>query len=183
MNRYRVAAVIFFSSIGLGGCTASTPTQTKNPARLQQANPAPREVAADVFDVRLRRSGCYGKCPSYAVTIRGDGAVEFKGERFVAATGTQYEQIPAPKMAALRNALRDPSFAALADDYTPAGPACGLWSTDAATVTMELMLDGRHRTITHYLGCEGAPVLLRGIKKLIDDSADVERWISGASAY
>ena len=181
MNHRCAAIVILLASIVLGACAASTLTKTEG-AALPQANPAPQDVAVDAFDVRLRRSGCYGKCPSYAVTIRDDGAVEFKGERFVAAAGTQHGLVPAPKMAALRNALRDPSFSALADDYTPAGPACGLWSTDAATVTMEFMLDGRHRTITHYLGCEGAPVLLRGIEKLIDDSAGVEHWISGASA-
>ena len=33
--------------------------------------------------IQLSRSVCYGTCPAYSVTIRGDGSVHFSGQKYV----------------------------------------------------------------------------------------------------
>jgi len=41
-----------------------------------------------IESISLSRSGCYGKCPVYQVTINRDGSVEYKGDMFVDHIGT-----------------------------------------------------------------------------------------------
>ena len=39
--------------------------------------------------IQLERTGCYGTCPGYSVTIHGDGRVEYNGKSHVKEIGTQ----------------------------------------------------------------------------------------------
>ena len=47
---------------------------------------APAPLSTD--EVQLTRTECYGTCPVYTVTIRGDGSVVFEGQASVAATSS-----------------------------------------------------------------------------------------------
>lgn len=129
----------------------------------------------------MRRSGCYGKCPSYTVQLAADGAVVFSGERYVAATGTHTGQAGDAGMKALRDLLDAPEIAALHGDYTPsAGKRCGTWATDFPTVSIDIVSAGAERSIRHYLGCEAAPPALQRLEKAIDDTAGVGQWVDAA---
>ena len=55
--------------------------------------PAARPVA-DTDSVQLTMSACEGSCPAYAVTIHGDGAVDYVGDRFVKDVGPRHATIP-----------------------------------------------------------------------------------------
>ena len=41
-----------------------------------------------IESVKLARTGCYGKCPIYQVTINRDGSILYKGDMFVEHIGT-----------------------------------------------------------------------------------------------
>src|SRR4051812_14581782 len=43
---------------------------------------------ADATVITLERTGCFGPCPIYRLTLHGDGTVVFEGKRFVKSTGT-----------------------------------------------------------------------------------------------
>jgi hypothetical protein len=63
------------------------------------------------FEVQLERSGCYGSCPSYSVSVNQNGEVEFVGREFVKVIGTKKYTIPKEDAVAL---ARD--FLALNDE-------------------------------------------------------------------
>jgi len=170
---------------------ASTPPPTTGITAVLVRTPSTESVPSDTtpassgpaFDVTMHRSGCFGRCPSYSVTILADGAVAFSGERFVGATGPQKGQADPSKLKALQALLADPAFANLSGEYTPANPKnCGRWATDAASVSITIGSAPFPRTISHYLGCEGAPAGLRVLEKAIDDAAAVSRWINSESS-
>ncbi|GAC1629074.1 MAG: hypothetical protein NVS9B10_19750 [Nevskia sp.] len=144
-----------------------------------RASPAAQNTG---LDIRLHRSGCFGRCPSYSVRIRADDSVEFSAERFTAATGVQQGTALPSKLQALRDLLRQPGIASLNGDYTTANTKnCGRWATDFPSVTIEIMAGAFPRRIEHYLGCEGAPKALYALEQAIDEAAGSDRWIGAAA--
>ena len=129
------------------------------------------------FEVELRRSGCFGRCPAYRVQVRGDGTVTFTGERDVGSPGEHRDRIPAANVAAFRDELARPPYATLKGRYTPDDPRCGLAATDMASVTLLIRDAGSTRQIEHYLGCSDAPASLHALAKAIDDLSGSARWI------
>src|ERR1700680_1928962 len=54
-----------------------------------------------VETIQLERTGCYGTCPAYSVTIHGDGKVEYNGKSHVKEMGTREVRIETDKIRAL----------------------------------------------------------------------------------
>ncbi len=135
------------------------------------------DISATGFRVELRRSGCFGRCPSYRVSLDGDGTVSFVGERFTAALGEQHGSVASARVVQLQAELRAEPFSALEGRYTPSDPRCGPTVTDMASVDITITDRGRQRHITHYLGCAHAPAALRALAKAIDDATGSARWV------
>lgn len=135
------------------------------------------DVSATDFRVALRRSGCFGRCPSYRVSVDGDGTVRFVGERFTAAVGEQNGRIALAAVMQLRAELRSAPFSLLDGRYTPSDPRCGSAATDMASVDITIIDRGSQRHITHYLGCANAPAALRALAQAIDDATGSARWV------
>lgn len=173
------------AATSVGACAAAVPGHPgQSGSQGDTASSARASLASGgtTFEVRMRRSGCYGRCPSYTVSINGDGVVEFTGERFTAATGVQRGQAPAAALQGLRALLAEPAVAALSGAYTPGDPKrCGVWATDFASVAIELRIDGRSRRIEHYLGCQSAPAALVQLEQAIDTAGGTEQWIEGGA--
>jgi hypothetical protein len=62
-------------------------------ACLAMASSAFAEQAADDAVITLERTVCYGTCPSYKVTLTGDGTVVYEGQNFVRVQGRQEKKI------------------------------------------------------------------------------------------
>lgn len=85
------------TSTALPEKTGSTPTleaqSACRPSTTVKLEPVPltelTRIRAD-DSVTLERTACFGKCPEYSVTLRGDGVVSAKGERNVASAGGQW---------------------------------------------------------------------------------------------
>lgn len=135
------------------------------------------DVSATGFRVELRRGGGFGRCPSYRVSLDGDGTVSFVGERFTAAVGEQHGSVASARVVQLQAELRAEPFSLLEGRYTPSDPRCGSTVTDMASVDITIADRGRQRHITHYLGCADAPAALRALAKAIDDATGSARWV------
>jgi len=174
-------------------CAADPQSQTAaaggsgTPVFGRQAPPqvpaSPRAAPGDGFELHLKRSGCYGSCPSYQVTIHGNGGVDYVGYSHVAVAGAQHGQADPAALGSLRARFADPATATPWGGYTRDKPGCGPWSSDMPGVTIEAYFDGRWRRIEHDLGCSGAPSTLQPLEQAIDAAAQSEQWVSGRSAY
>jgi nucleoid-associated protein YgaU len=120
----------------------------------------------------LERGACFGRCPMYRVQLFDDGALEFVGERFVAAVGTSTAQLDAAALAKLRARVEGSSFARWKQRYTR--PTV----TDLPTV----QLSWKGKTIVHALGDASAPPELTRLENDVDVLLDTARWITGPGA-
>ena len=148
------------------------------PSRPTAPGRTPAATADPEFEVELRRQGCFGRCPSYRVSLSADGTVRFVGERYVASPGEHKGQVPASVVAALRADLQREPFVSLDGRYTPSDPRCGSAATDMASVSIAIRDGGFRRDIEHYLGCSTAPGSLRDLAAAIDTASGSARWIN-----
>jgi hypothetical protein len=123
--------------------------------------------------ITLERGGCYGSCPIYSLSIAGDGTVSYFGEMYVNVKGPASKQVPVSDVQALVDQMLDAEYFELSvPDDCPAGV-----STDAASATTSLTLDGETHTVDHYYGNRCAPAGLRALEDAIDTLADSGTWI------
>jgi Domain of unknown function (DUF6438) len=121
--------------------------------------------------IQLARSGCYGTCPSYVVTIRGDGEATYHGDGFVSFPGTHTAHIDPSAVASLLGKFRSANFLALDDEYR-----AGV--TDNPTYSLSLNLDGKIKIVTDYVGAwVGMPPEVTVLEDAIDEVSDSARWV------
>jgi hypothetical protein len=129
--------------------------------------------------VRLERIGCYGNCPAYAVTIHGDGQVEYNGKSHVKESGAQQARLEPDTIKELMKEFTKAKFLTLSEDYS--GENCARYCTDMATAVTELNLKEVNHRVKHYYGCGGAPKTLFDLESAIDKLANTERWTGDVS--
>jgi hypothetical protein len=136
------------------------------PAPLHNATAAPSARAPGDVVARLERSGCYGECAVYSVTIFGDGSVRYDGSDFVAVKGPREGRADAGAVERLRDAAVHAGFVHM-QDFT--SEDC----TDlpGATIT----IDGH--TVHHYTGDAHAPDSLAALELLVDTAAGDAVWV------
>jgi hypothetical protein len=135
--------------------------------------------AADTIQVVLERGPCYGTCPVYAVTVRGDGTILLDARRHLDTTGTIERRVPGAEVAALMRLMEESGFFGLEASYTLNRFACRPYVTDAALVVIEARVGARHKRVEHDLGCGGAPAALLRIEQRLDSLGGLARWTSG----
>jgi hypothetical protein len=114
--------------------------------------------------------------PEGAFAIRGDGPMPS-----LPITG----RITADRLNELLTGFRLIKFFSLQRRYGSAGrgktgPSCPEYSTDSSSADVTLVINGKRKTVSHYLGCSGAPILDRLIvlEDKIDDLANTQQWTS-----
>jgi hypothetical protein len=123
--------------------------------------------------VQLRRTGCYGTCPDYQVTVSGDGAVRFSGHNFVLIPGDHVAPISSDAVRELIRAFEKADFFSAKDAYTAS-------VTDNPTQTLTLNVGVRTKTVTDYAGTEaGLPLAIRNLEAEVDEVAGTARWVKG----
>lgn len=142
--------------------------------------------------VTLERTMCFGWCPAYALTITADGIVKFtpKGGFALRGDGPMASlpltgKITADRVETLLGEINRINFFSLKRKYGDAGngktsSVCPSYGTDAPSAVITVVVKGKRKTVSHYLGCEGAKILddLERFEKGIDEIADSGRWIS-----
>lgn len=140
------------------------------PASGSNDNPGPIPPAADAA-ITLTRGVCFGFCPDYSVTVRGDGSVTYVGRRFVNVTGEQHATVERAQVQQLLAQFDEAQFTSLHDAYRAN-------ITDLPTYTVALTRNGQTKTVVDYGGLSaGMPQAVRHLEDEIDRVAGTARWV------
>ena len=127
------------------------------------------------YSIHLSRSGCYGSCPGYSVTIHGDGTVSYKGNWYVSIEGEHTAHVSPEAAHQLLDRFRSANFFALKSEYR-----AGV--TDSPTYCLELVIGSRRKAITDYVGqWVGMPASVTELEDAVDQTADSARWVTASS--
>lgn len=138
--------------------------------KVHQPFPATDPVMAVIT---LRRTGCFGTCPDYALTISGDGRVTYTGERFVSVVGPLHYTIRPQKALALVQKFKRGDFYSLKNEYRY--PV-----TDNPTTIIAISVGGQEKKIVDYEGARlGMPQSVTDLERAVDEAAEVRHWVRG----
>jgi len=133
---------------------------------------APTVRPDSAVTITLSRSGCYGTCPSYEVSVSTEGIV-FEGEGFVVASGRHTDTVDPSAVRRLAKKLVAADFYSMNDEYQ-----AGV--TDNPTYVLSISIDGHAKKVLDYVGSwVGMPEVISDLEDEIDTFARTERWIEG----
>jgi len=143
------------------------------PERLPTHHVAPPELRPDSkIEISLRRSRCFGMCPSYTVTV-GMNEIVFDGEASVFALGRHTDRVAPEEVRKLAERFIAANFYSMEDDYT-------FFVTDMPTYVLSIEIDGRRKEVRDYVGnWAGMPAVITELEDEVDRSSHTERWIGG----
>jgi hypothetical protein len=130
--------------------------------------------------IQLERTGCFGTCPAYSLTIHGDGRVEYNGKNHVKEKGSREGRMETDKVRTLASVFKKMKFWGFAEDYS-ATKCSGRICTDMPTAITEFSIRGMTHRVNHYYGCGSAPKPLFDLESVIDKSANSEQWTGDVS--
>jgi len=133
-------------------------------------NSEPLSENDDVI-VTLERTACFGTCPVYLVTIKGDGIVVYEGKDFVEVKGKAETTITQDQINELISEFEKVDYFSLEDSYTERT------ITDAPTVLTSISINGKTKAVEHYHGDLSAPEKLRELEDRIDEIINSDQWI------
>ncbi|WP_160114955.1 ankyrin repeat domain-containing protein [Bryocella elongata] len=139
--------------------------------------PLPEVPYMRTVNISLERTGCLGSCPSYKVTLSGDGDITFvapdRPYAFVTVPGIHHARVSSDTMRELWNSFRRADFLSAQNDYT-----CN-W-TDMPSQTLTVTFGKITKTVHDYGGLVvGLPEAIEHLESAIDEAADTARWVRG----
>jgi hypothetical protein len=133
--------------------------------------PFPEVKDWESMKIALKRTQCFGTCPSYQVEIRGDGSVSYKGEAYVASEGQRASKISAEQVKELVQLFRQADFFSLDDEYR-------FNVTDNPTYTISIAFDRQSKQVVDYAGQRtGMPQAVTDLENAIDRIAGTAQWV------
>ena len=143
------------------------------PERLPETHVAPPPLRRDSrIVVTLLRSGCFGSCPSYKVTIRNDRII-FEGHGNVVAHGVHRDSARPESVRAFARKF-------IAADFYSMDSAYRAGVTDSPTYVLSIEIDGHKKEVVDYVGSwVGMPAIITNLEDAVDSFARTERWIEG----
>ena len=95
--------------------------------------------------ISLKRTQCYGPCPSYSVEVKGTGEVTYFGTGNVLVAGQHHAKLAKSSVEALFAAFRQANYFSLKDDYS-------MFVTDNPTYKTSIEFDGQKKSVLDYVG-------------------------------
>jgi hypothetical protein len=121
--------------------------------------------------ISLERQGCFGSCPGYKVTVRGDGRATYEAGGYVDVIGTHHYRLPPEDVAMLVDSLRSSDIWSLRRAYT-----AGI--TDSATYILTITMGEQEHRLEDYVGqMAGMPSSVSDFEDEVDKRAGAEGWI------
>ncbi|MCH2101834.1 MAG: DUF6438 domain-containing protein [Planctomycetes bacterium] len=147
----------------------------------REASPLDPEISiteyslADFELLTLERTGCYGFCPTYQVTVYVDGLVVYQGYENVSVLGERRGQIDKAGIEELLALCAELDFFGLAAEYRYIEDEEGSRRTvaDQPSRITTLRLGGHGHQVENYFG---GPEALRALEDRIDDLSGVAEW-------
>ncbi|HTC63570.1 MAG TPA: ankyrin repeat domain-containing protein [Candidatus Saccharimonadales bacterium] len=142
--------------------------------RLPQIHTPPPNLHADSnVLITLERTGCFGTCPSYTVTVSTNGIV-FDGSAFVVAVGEHKDKVNADEVRNLAKRFIAADFYSMDSTYVAS-------VTDNPTFTLSITVDGRTKKVVDYVGSwKGMPAVISDLEVGVDKFASTSRWVEGS---
>jgi hypothetical protein len=123
----------------------------------------------------LERTGCYGECPVYRLTVNSDGSVVYVGTRWVKVLGRQQYKISDAQLAELQAAFERANFSLLR--YYDK-----VESTDDDWAHISYRRGAGFKRVRHYHGDNTAPAALAALEDEFDRIVDSGRLVGLPSA-
>jgi len=142
----------------------SVATLAVPPTQTTPSGPASTET----IEITLQRTTCFGTCPEYMVTLRGDGTVTYSGRQFVRTPGTHTWKIDPAAVRALAREMETAGFFELMNEYTSL-------ITDNPTTYTTLKIGNRAKKVKNYIS---GPVKLKDIEAKIDEVSGVLKYVT-----
>jgi hypothetical protein len=125
--------------------------------------------------IQMARGPCFGRCPSYTVTIHGNGSVKYVGDRYVKDRGPQVDRLRREQVVAVLQSLDHAQFPALED-------RAFRWCFDSASVGVSVSADGNTKRVVSDSDCDGAKAGAQAhfvqAADEIDAILDAKRWVN-----
>jgi ankyrin repeat protein len=122
--------------------------------------------------ITLQRTGCFGSCPSYSVTVSTDG-ITFEGGGFVVAAGKHTDSVNADEVRNLAKRFVAADFYSMDSSYHAS-------VTDNPTYVLTIAIDGYTKKVVDYVGSwEGMPAVISELEDEVDKFCRTQRWIKG----
>jgi hypothetical protein len=155
-----------------------------------QQFPSKQTSSSDAL-ITLKRTGCYGPCPVYTLTIFADGTINFEAKRYwpdnkysddPRSTALIQSYISQEQLQQLISEFEKANYFSLNDSYVKEG--CSRVLSDMHYVYTSFQSNGREKSIEHYMGCiENSDELRVYPKKLyelenkIDEIVNTKQWM------
>jgi hypothetical protein len=138
---------------------------------LDDDPPVPTPTSDQLKDmhITLERSGCFGVCPYYVLTIEPDGKLTFDGRYNTAITGTVTSTIGQDKLIELATEINKTDFFSLSDDYPR--------QDDVPVYLLTIQMNGMNKQVT--ASSVGGPRRLYILMSRIDAIVDSYQWVYG----
>ena len=133
----------------------------------------PKDINA--LTIQMARGPCYGSCPSYTLTIHGNGLVEYIGVRHVRVQGSQVSAVCQKRVVQLLQSLDRARFSSLED-------RAFAWCFDSGSVSVSVSVDGKTKRIVSDDSCTGSKSGLQA--KFVKSAAEIDtivgsdKWVS-----
>lgn len=166
--RNAIAACLF---LGLAACGGTTGDDT--PVSDLPRDPSPMDY------VKITEGPCFGACPVYDFTLRGDGQVTFHGNRFTKESGQSLGFRSVGTFLDAIETLKAHDFDTLKGFYDRGSEACKMATTDHPTITVEVKSEALSGTLHWYTGCRGMDNRIK-LERMVDELkrvVDVEEYI------
>jgi len=147
MFKYLFVVIIIFSSC------------LNTPNNVLKNNDYTSQVFEENSFLSMRRTACFGKCPTYEVSFYKNGKVLYEGKKFVKNEGLYEGKINIKTIALIQDKIREIDFFELDSIYDAR-------ISDLPSVILEVNIDDKnHKVLDRYKG----PVKLRDFEKFIDN--------------
>ena len=165
-----ILGIALLSSVG---CRKRAPKPSDSTA-IDQPHP-PDQVAGATPIATLERTGCYGECPVYRLTVSSDGSVVYVGTRWVKVLGRQQYKLTDAQLSELQSAFEHATFMQMRD-YDR------VENTDDDWAHVSYRRGSIVKRVRHYHGDNSAPAALSALEDEFDRIVDSGRFIGVPSA-
>ena len=152
----RSSALLVMMTLSLSSCAS-----TKPEPKLDVNYPV----------ISFDRSGCFGACPAYTLTFRGDGSATYIGKSNVERVGHWRASIDDQSLRFLMRAFDQIRFYQLNDMYDA-------MVTDIPTLTLRYSLHDSSKTVVDRFG---PPAGLKDLERSIDSVGETLKWYKVAA--
>ncbi|MEO6602718.1 MAG: DUF6438 domain-containing protein [Polyangiaceae bacterium] len=162
--------------LGFADCSKKKPPA--DTTSVDQPHP-PDTVPGATAVATMERTGCYGECPVYRLTVNSDGSLVYVGTRWVKVLGRQVYKLSDAQVSELHAAFDRSGFMQFRDyDHVE--------STDDDWAHVSLRRGGAFKRVRHYHGDNAAPPALSVLEDEFDRIVDSAKFVgmqaaSGAS--